>query len=443
MATDLAGESTELLQALIRSACVNDGHVESGQEVRNADILRSYLEGAGLGVETFESQPGRASIVARIEGSDPAAPKLCLMGHTDVVPVSPAGWRHDPFGGELIAGEVWGRGAVDMLNLTATMAVSFRHLAQTGFRPAGDLIFFGVADEEAGGRYGARWMVDNHWDAIACDYVLTENGGVGYEGPDGRRKITFNVAEKGIAWRRLVVRGTPGHGSRPYKTDNALLKAAEVVRRLAAYRPKPAIGELFKAMVAARDLPDDVKAGLLDPDRLWDTLDALPPGDAGYLHACTHTTFSPNMIKGGVKTNVIPDSVQINVDIRTVPGTSYDDVDGYLQDALGDVAGEVTWSPIDQDDASQSRFDTPLWELLTQRVRSVFPDADTVPGMIVGGTDARFFRGKGTIAYGAGLFSPAVTPEDFASRFHGHDERIDVASLGLTAQLWLDVMEFP
>ena len=116
-------------------------------------------------------------MVARIEGSDPTAPTLCLMGHTDVVPVNPDGWSQDPFGGELIDGEVWGRGAIDMLNITASMAVAFRELARSGWRPKGTLIYFGVADEEAGGNWGAEWMCEHHWDAIASDFVLTEIGG--------------------------------------------------------------------------------------------------------------------------------------------------------------------------------------------------------------------------------------------------------------------------
>src|SRR4249919_2696720 len=144
MPDQLTGEVTELLQVLIRNQCVNDGSVESGHEDRSADILTAVLEGPGVEIERYEPEPGRTSIVARIEGSNPAAPSLLLMGHTDVVPVSPDRWRHDPFGGELIDGEVWGRGAVDMLNLTASMAVATRKLADEGFRPEGTLIYLGV-----------------------------------------------------------------------------------------------------------------------------------------------------------------------------------------------------------------------------------------------------------------------------------------------------------
>ena len=234
--TGAAGATIELLQELIRNACVNDGTPESGQEVRNADTLGSYLSTSGLDVERYEPTPGRVSLVARIEGSDPGAPSLCLMGHTDVVPVNPDGWSRDPFGAELVDGEVWGRGAVDMLNLTASQAVAFRRLADTGFRPRGDLIFFAVADEEHGSAHGARWMAEHELDSIRADYVLTENGGL-HVGTSEAPVVSMNVGEKGVAWRRLTVRGTPGHGSMPFRTDNALVKAAAVAQRLADHRP--------------------------------------------------------------------------------------------------------------------------------------------------------------------------------------------------------------
>ncbi|MFP5327516.1 MAG: M20/M25/M40 family metallo-hydrolase [Acidimicrobiia bacterium] len=436
---DLTGQSTELLQTLIRNACVNDGTVESGGEHRNAEVLQTYLEGAGLDVERFESAPGRTSIVARIEGTDPDAPTLCLMGHTDVVPVNPAGWSQDPFGGEIIAGEVWGRGAIDMLNITATMAVVTRDLATSGFRPKGTLIYFGVADEEAGGRYGAEWMVDEHWDAVGCDYVLTEVGGWTVGSTDGQRRIAVTVGEKGLAWRRLRVAGTPGHGSMPYGADNALVTTAEVVRRLAEYRPAPYLDELWNAQVDALDLPDDLKAALRDPARITGTLDQLPPPMARRCHAATHTTFSPNVVSGGQKTNTIPDEVILEVDVRTVPGTTAEDVDAHIREALGDLAGRVEISPLNNEMATRSSFDNPLWDILSRRVQVAYPEAELLPGMVVGGTDARFFRRKGAVGIGAALFSPEVTFESFGSRFHGNDERVDVESLGLTADLWLGV----
>jgi acetylornithine deacetylase/succinyl-diaminopimelate desuccinylase-like protein len=438
---DLTGETTELLQALIRNACVNDGTPDSGGESRNAELLESFLGSAGLDVERFTpaEHPDRASLVARIDGSDPDAPALCLMGHTDVVPANPAGWREDPFGGELIDGEVWGRGAVDMLNLTASMAVAFRHLARTGFQPQGSLIYFAVADEEAGGTCGAKWMADEHWDAIACQYVLTELGGWS-DTPAGRpRQVAVTVAEKGLAWRRIRVGGTPGHGSMPYGSDNALVKAAEVVRRLAEYRPTPRIDDLWRSQVDVMDLDPELKAGLLDPARLWDTFERLPGRLAKRCHALTHTTFSPNVVHGGQKTNTIPDEVVLEVDIRTVPGTGRAEVDAHLRDALGPLYDEVDVSVLFDDMASMSPTQSPLWDVLREATQVAYPGAELSPGMVAGATDARYFRDRGAVALGAGLFSESISFESFGNRFHGNDERVDVESLGLTTDLWLDV----
>src|SRR5580704_8736562 len=172
---------------MIRNACVNDGSPQSGHEERNAEVLRVVLEGPGLDLEVHEPLPGRSSLVARIEGRRPDAPSLCLLGHTDVVPADPADWRHDPFGGELIDGEVWGRGAVDMLNLTSSMAVAVRHLADDGFRPEGDLVFIAVADEEALGSHGAGWLAEHAADDVRTDYLITEAGGFPMQSPDGVR----------------------------------------------------------------------------------------------------------------------------------------------------------------------------------------------------------------------------------------------------------------
>jgi acetylornithine deacetylase/succinyl-diaminopimelate desuccinylase-like protein len=436
---DLTGPTVELLQALIRNGCVNDGTPDSGHETRNAELLGGYLEGSGVGIEQFESRPGRGSVVARIEGSDPTAPTLCLMGHTDVVPVNPAGWSRDPFGGELIDGEVWGRGAIDMLNVTASMAVAFRQLAQSGWKPKGTLVYFGVADEEAGGHWGAEWMCDHHWDAIDSDYVLTELGGWSTVGPDAVRRVTVNTGEKGIAWRTLRVRGIPSHGSMPFGADNALVKAAEVVRRLSLYRPQARIGDAWRAQVEAMPMPDDVRAGLLDPARIWSTIESLPPALARTCHAHTHTTFSPNVVHGGQKTNIVPDLVEIEVDIRTVPGTTQADVDAHLHEALGDLAHHVEIGRLQQFDATESPRGNPLWDALASATQVAYPGAELVPGLIVGGTDARFFRKRGVVAYGTGLFSPSVTFESFGNRFHGNDERIDTESLGLAADFWMHI----
>ncbi len=435
----LIGETTELLQALIRNACVNDGAPDSGEETRSADLLQGFLEGAGLDTQRFESRPGRSSIVARIEGSDPDAPSLCLMGHTDVVPVNRDGWDHDPFGGELIDGEVWGRGAIDMLNLTSSMAVAFRHLARTGFRPKGDLIYFGVADEEAGGRWGAEWMFDHHPEAIDANYVLTELGGWSHVDPHGERHVTVNIGEKGLSWRKLTVGGTPGHGSMPFGSDNALVKAAEIVRRLAEYRTSPLISDVWRAQVLSMGLPAELQAALLDPASVYDTIASFPVPLARSCHALTHTTISPNVAHGGQKTNVIPDMVDIEVDIRTVPGTTRADVDGLLADALGDLAPHVEIAVLQEGESTQSPMENPLWDTVVKNTQVAYPGAHVVPGLIVGGTDARYYRERGRVAYGAGLFSPGMDMAVFGSRFHGHNERIDVDSLALATEFWIGI----
>jgi len=338
----LTAQTVELLQQLIRNRCVNDGSVGSGQEVRTSDVLRGYLDGSGLDVDVYEPDgaPGRTSLVARIEGTDPAAPTLCLMGHTDVVPVTPEHWTRDPFGGELVNGEVWGRGALDMLNLTASQAVALKALARRGWRPRGTLVYLACADEEAGGAHGAGHVVKRHWDALRADYLLTENGGTVSSHSDGL-SVTVHVGEKGVAWRRLRVKGTPGHGSMPFRSDNALVKAAHVVTRLADYRPSPYVDDLWGAFVGSLSLDPAVKDALVDPSRVDEAIADLPAGLAKFAWSATHTTFSPNMCRGGVKTNVIPDVVDIEVDIRTIPGDNEDEVRRHLDKALGDLAEQV------------------------------------------------------------------------------------------------------
>jgi len=438
----LSGQTVELLQQLIRNRCVNDGTVASGQEVRTTDVLRAYLDGSGLDLQVFqpEGAPGRTSLVARIEGSDPAAPTLCLMGHTDVVPVTPEHWTRDPFGGELVNGEVWGRGAVDMLNLTASQAVALKALAGRGWRPRGTLVYLACADEEAGGALGAGHVCRRHWDALRADYLLTENGGtVGERG--GELSVTVHVGEKGVAWRRLRVKGTPGHGSMPYGADNALVKAAHVISRLAEYRPAPHVGDLWTGFVRSLDLDGDVKAALVDPARVDEAIARLPAPLARLAWSNTHTTFSPNLCRGGVKTNVIPDVVDVEVDIRTVPGDSEDEVRRHLDKALGDLAEEVSVERLFSKQASVSPTGTPLWDVLGRVVDAHYPGAKLLPRLIVGFTDAPYFRERGAVAYGFGLFSRTLTAEAMAGRFHGNDERVDVESLALTTRAWLDTCE--
>ncbi len=435
MASDVTAETIDLLQQLIRNACVNDGQIESGEEIRSADLLEQYLGTTGLDLERYEPQPGRTSLVARIEGSDPNAPSLLLMGHTDVVPVNPDGWSRDPFSAEIIDDFVWGRGAIDMLNITASQAVAFRRLAESGFKPKGTLTYLAVADEEALGTWGAKYLVEHERDAVYADYVLTESGGFQMPSADGAVRLPVLTAEKGTFWSKMRIKGTPGHGSQPFRTDNALVKAAEVVRRIQSFDQVPRIQEVYRRFVEGMGYPEEVTSALLDPDGLREALSELPLGMARVVHACTHTTFAPTVMHGGTKTNVIPDSVELQVDVRTLPGQTGEETIELLREALGDMADEVEIESND-DPSTESPIDTPLWDTLSRVTSRLVEGSALVPFLMVGGTDNRFFRRAGSVGYGFALFSRRVSFEEYATMFHGNDERVDVESLGLTEQLW-------
>jgi len=428
------GEVTELLQQLIRNRCVNDGTPESGDEARSAGTLHAYLEGSGLDVERFESRPGRESLVTRIEGTDPAAPSLLLLGHTDVVPVNEDRWTRDPFGGELVDGVVWGRGAVDMLNLTASMAVATRRLAGRGFRPRGTLIYAAVADEEANGTFGAAHLADHERDHVAADYMITETGGFPIS-LGGDVALPVLVAEKGTMSSRLRVTGTPGHGSMPFGADNALVKAGEVVRRVGAYEPATRIHDQWRAFVEGIDIPAELAEPLLSEEGFVEMCAAIGP-IGRMAHACTRTTITPTLVHGGSKLNVIPDTVEIGLDIRTLPGDGLDEVRAMLDDALGDLSDDVEFVPGHVIDATASASGTPLWDAIARVTEQFYAGAPLVPVMMPGATDARHLRPLGTVSYGFGLFSEAISLEAIATMAHGDDERVDVESLGMVTEMW-------
>ena len=435
--TDVTAETTDLLQQLIRNKCVNEGTPESGHEVRSVDLLESYLRAPGVEMKRYEPVPGRASLVMRLEGSDPKAPSLHYMGHTDVVPVTLSGWRHDPFAAELIDGEVWGRGAVDMLDVTAAMAVAVRRLMDSGFRPKGTLIFSAVADEEALGTYDAQWLTANAWDDVKADYLVTEFGGMRIPLGEGSPKLPLIAAEKGSQWTRLRVRGTPGHGSMPYRADNALLKAAEIITRLGKYKAPLRLHSIWRQFIEGLDLPAAARLALTNAATFDVALDRGPEGTAPMFYAATRTTFSPNIAHSGVKVNVIPDSAEIDIDIRTIAGDDGPKVHEMLKDAIGDELWKDVEVVAEVDNpASESPTGTPLWNTLTKVSQKLVPGAETVPFLIVGATDARFFRRKGVTAYGYGLMSERISFKDFAKMFHGNNERIDQESLRLSTDLF-------
>jgi acetylornithine deacetylase/succinyl-diaminopimelate desuccinylase-like protein len=297
------------------------------------------------------------------------------------------------------------------------------------------LIYLAVADEENLGTWGAEHLVERERDAVMADYVITEAGGFQLPTATGLR-LPVIVGEKGSYWCRITVRGTPGHASQPFRTDNALVTAAEVVRRLAQYRPPTQIHDTWRRFIEGVDFGPEWNANLLDEERLWGFCEELPIGLARQAHACTHTTFAPTIMHGGTKTNVIPDEVHVEVDIRTLPGQRAADIDRLLHDALGDLAAAVEITPFDENESTSSPTDTPLWDALGRVSSRLVDDAALVPFLTVGATDARFFRRKGSTAYGFGLFSRRLGFDDYATMFHGNDERVDVESLVMSTLLW-------
>ena len=430
-------EEVELLQSLIRNACVNDGG-PAVSEVANADAVRAVLEGVGLDVEVFDAAPGRRSVIARIAGDVRDAPTLMLLGHTDVVPALADRWAHDPFGGELIDGFVWGRGALDMLGHVATMALALRDHARSGGR-GGDVVFAAVADEEAFGGFGTRWLLENEPEAVHADWVITETGGTSIPS-SGEARLSVLAAEKG-AWRvRLTVTGEPGHAAMPFGSVNALTLAAEVCARLAAFAPVVSITQPWRDFVdGAWD--ERIKPILTDPARVDAALPLLPPFAAKAVHALTRMTATATAITGSGSSNTIPGSIDVDVDVRVLPGQDVDDVDELLTSALGELREHVVVQISDGFAATASPVGTPLWNLMQRAARVQRPGALLVPTMAPGMTDARFFRQLGATAYGFGMYSDRLPVDQIPAMVHGDDERVDVESLADMRQLWTTVLD--
>ncbi len=428
----MKSDAVDLLVSLIRNECVNDGTDDGGQEYRSVATLQSFLGAEG---QVFEPHPGRQSVVFRVPGSG-VAPTLALMTHLDVVPANADGWEHDPFGGKRTDGFIWGRGTVDMLNMAAAMAAAFRPYLSGELPPLpGDLIYLATADEEAGGFLGAKWILDNHPDAVDCQYLLTE---VGYPpiptstGP----AYPVSVAEKGPYWRRLTARGVPGHGSQPYGQENAVIDLGLAIARLAEAPTPVEITSEWRSIVEALGLGDEVAASLLDPDEIDGAIEALAAVDplmARLAHALTHLTVSPNLVDGGIKANMIAESGAVEVDIRALPGQDETTVEDHLRKVLGsDLYDRLEVEPIMDYPAGSSPTAGPLWEAVGDGFEEVAGTRHRFANLISGTTDARFFRSKGVVAYGAALFDDRIGPGEFGAMFHGHNERISEDSIGLT-----------
>jgi acetylornithine deacetylase/succinyl-diaminopimelate desuccinylase-like protein len=424
-----------LLQELIRNRCVNDGTAESGGEIRSARTLERFFASYDIPVQILESAPERASLIVRVPGGEPGQPTLALMSHLDVVPANEEHWTANPFGGELRGGYVWGRGALDMLSTTAAQAVAFAEYIKEKGRAPGDLLFLAVADEEASGRLGARWLVENHWDRVRADYMITELGGFFVSGRNGETGVTVTVGEKGIAWLRLKAEGVAGHGSLPWRSQNAAVKIGRAITRLSEYRPKVIFSREYAAMVKESFLSRQLKAMLLNKkkcDKALTGLQARDPGAAKFLHAASRLTVSPNVVAVGNKINIIPDAGSLELDVRILPGQTVEYVIAEIEKALGPLAADIDIEVIEYYPSNASSTDTPLYEATRDIVSGVYPLAKILPYFIGGVTDGRYFRKKGTVVYGFALSNEDLTLTEYASLVHGNDERVSLKSLELS-----------
>ncbi len=426
---------------MIRNACINTGAPTSGQEIRSVRTVQDYLGDEGTVVEPVE---GRASVVYRLNGRNPSAPALLLIPHLDVVPANASDWTFDPFSAERSEGFVWGRGAVDMLNVTAAMIVVYRWLRDGVLPPPeGDVVLACVADEEAGGVHGAKHLVDEHWDLVACDYVLTEVAGPTI-GTSTDPSLPVTVAEKGPMWRTATTHGTAGHGSQPHGRSNAVMTLVEAFSRIGNADQPVAITQAWIDFVPHLGVDTDLAARLVDDDMVDAAIEVVAETDptlARWVHACTHMTLSPNVITGGTKANMIPDSAQGEVDVRLLPGQSRADLEDHLRKVLGpDLFDEVHFAPVLDMDANQSPAQGPLWDSIADAAEEHLGTRRLAPTLIPVTTDARFFRDRGIPAYGVGLFDRSVTFAEMLAMFHGVDERVSEESVRATTRFLASVV---
>ncbi|MEO8509660.1 MAG: M20/M25/M40 family metallo-hydrolase [Chloroflexota bacterium] len=432
-------EVVEHLQALIRIPSVNPPGVEDGSAGRDtlgaetaaARYCAEVLEGAGIPAEIVEVEPGRGSCVARLRASGPnPEPPLVLLSHIDVVPVQEDAWSRDPFGGELVDGVVWGRGAVDMKDMVAMELGVMLALHRSAAPLRRDVIFAAVADEEAGGAAGAQALVRTHprlfgSDAGVAAAAINEVGGYSMT-LRGRRYYTIQVAEKGIMWSRLRATGTPGHGSMPHD-DNAAVHLAEAVARLAA-DPRPArVHPVVAAFFGALGLGEVARLAEVDPSgahaALMDAVD--DPVLRRSFDAMLRDTVTPTILRAGNKVNVIPGRATAEVDVRTLPGTDQDALLEHLRAIAGSHVEVETLAALPP---VVSPAEHELLVLMGDALRRADPEATPLPMMITPGTDAKALAELGIPTYG---FAPLRLEADvpFLSLFHGHDERVAVSAL--------------
>jgi acetylornithine deacetylase/succinyl-diaminopimelate desuccinylase-like protein len=418
-----------LARDLVRFPSVNWGAGRSDGETEAAAYVEAVLQGMGLRTRLFEPEPGRVSVLTRVEGRS-RGPGLVLHGHTDVVPADAKNWSVDPFAGEIRDGLLWGRGAVDMKDMDAMMLASLEDILSSGRQPARDLVVAFFADEEAGGVLGSGWVVDHHPELFdGATEAISEVGGYSVD-LDGRRAYLLQTGEKALVWVKLTARGPAAHGSRLVR-ENAVTKLAEAVARIGRKDWPIRLTETTRALV------DELGRLLgMDPKRVGEDAVVIASGTAsGFILATLRTTTNPTVLEAGYKHNVIPDTATALVDIRTLPGEE-EAVLAEIRELIGpDVEIEILHADV----GLENPFEGPLVEKVVALLGEHDPGAPVLPYMMSGGTDNKALSRLGITGYG---FAPLQLPADldFPAMFHGVDERVPLASLDFGTKVLTDLL---
>ena len=421
-------EVVDLVSTLIRFDTTNTGELETTKgEAECARWVAERLEEVGYETEYVESgAPGRGNVFVRLAGADPERGALMIHGHLDVVPAEAADWSVHPFSGAVEDGYVWGRGAIDMKNMVGMMVAVARHMKRVGIVPPRDLVFAFVADEEAGGRYGCQWLVENRPDLFdGVSEAIGEVGGfsLSVPTPEGgeKRLYLIETAEKGMLWMRLTARGRAGHGSFVHE-ENAVTTLAGAVDRLGRHEFPLVLTDPVAQFLTAVGEETGYAFDADSPD-VDGTIAKLGP-IGRIVGATMRDSANPTMLKAGYKANVIPATAEAVVDCRVLPGRQAA-FEATVDELIGpDVSREwITELP-----SYETTFDGELVDAMNASLLSVDPEARIVPYMLSGGTDAKHFARLGIRCFG---FIPLRLPPelDFAALFHGVDERVPVDSL--------------
>jgi acetylornithine deacetylase/succinyl-diaminopimelate desuccinylase-like protein len=430
MAADLQDETTEVLQRLVRFNTVNP----PGNERPAIEYLAQYVEQAGFETELLGTSEERPNLVATIRAENGEGPTLGYLGHVDTVLADPSDWEHDPWSGDVVDGHLWGRGSLDMKSQVAAEAVGAVALAREGWRPArGALKLLFVADEETGGDVGARWLTTEHPDKVRCDMLLNEGGGEVLE-LAGKRRYGVCTAEKGIFRFTLTARGVAGHASLPRTGENALLKLGPVLERLARSQPGFDVTEGPAGLL--RGIGEDPD----DPATALEHIGAQEPALLTLIEPMLGVTLTPTMIHASDKINVIPARAYVKVDCRVPPGHGEETARRRIAEVLGEHATDFELEFTETVQGNQSPVDTPLMSAIGEWVAANEPGAETVPVILPGFSDSRWFRDAFPDCVAYGFFPQRYMPMlESTPLIHSANERIDVRDLGFAAAFFADL----